>query len=156
MAAFQLDISYAQLAVFDSHLEKPFNDWGEKHVEQGFSWRPGSVSFGTLDSSGVVHLDIIGTDTLDVATSSAVRIISVPFAVPSHGEIEVASIHDGTKLLLPSGHHELIFEHGYTSGGAMWANLHFRKTETIPEPRILRADSELTPPTEFLMDAIPG
>lgn len=46
--SFTLDISYSQLAVFQKGMENPFNDWEDTHVNQGFAWRPGSVSFGSL------------------------------------------------------------------------------------------------------------
>ena len=55
---FTLDISYSQLVVFQKGMENPFNDWENTHVDQGFAWRPGSVSFwfttcrrGILDSN---------------------------------------------------------------------------------------------------------
>ena len=43
----KLDVSYGQVGVFWAILAKPFNDWSEAHVRQGFAWRPGSVSFKT-------------------------------------------------------------------------------------------------------------
>ena len=56
MATFLVEISHAQLAVFDSTLTAPFNDWTDDHVKQGFAWRPGSVSFMTLDTAGTFHV----------------------------------------------------------------------------------------------------
>jgi hypothetical protein len=44
---FNLNISYSQLAVFDASLDQPLNDWTPEHADQGFSWRPRSVSFRT-------------------------------------------------------------------------------------------------------------
>ena len=44
---FEMLVSYYHIAIFDTDLG--FNDWRDAHGKQGFSWRPGSVSFGTLD-----------------------------------------------------------------------------------------------------------
>ncbi|WNZ26896.1 hypothetical protein HJG54_28635 [Leptolyngbya sp. NK1-12] len=51
LASFQLRALYNQVAVFDPSLEYPYNDWLPQHAAQGFTWRPGSVSFGTLTQS---------------------------------------------------------------------------------------------------------
>ena len=48
MEKFIIDVSYSQIAVFNSELENPFNDWTDQHVLQGFSWREESGSFKTL------------------------------------------------------------------------------------------------------------
>ena len=46
---FQL--SYGQLSVFASALKDPYNDWTDQHISQGFTWRPGSVSFSSMVGS---------------------------------------------------------------------------------------------------------
>jgi hypothetical protein len=35
----KLSILYSQLAIFSADLAQPYNDWNERHVAQGFSWR---------------------------------------------------------------------------------------------------------------------
>jgi len=45
-AEFELGILYTTIAVMQPGED--FNDWNNTHVNQGFSWRPMSVSFGTL------------------------------------------------------------------------------------------------------------
>jgi hypothetical protein len=55
---FAIEILYRQIAVFRSRLEHPFNDWTPRHVKQGFSWRPGSVSFATLVESGPHSVEV--------------------------------------------------------------------------------------------------
>lgn len=156
MAAFNLNISYTQLAVFDSALSAPFNDWTDDHVDQGFAWRPGSVSFGTLESSGAICVEVFRSRVFEERTSSAERIIMVPFTVPKHGTIEIASIGSNAVLELPPGEYELTFEHGRDPEGAMWANLYFRSVESPVAPRIVRADAELNPPSILVMMANPA
>lgn len=156
MASFLLEISYTQLAVFDGSLAQPFNDWNDAHVRQGFSWRPGSVSFQTLQSAGAIAVQVFQSRTLDVTTSGAERIIAVPFTVPVSGEIEVASIASGASLSLVAGDYELTFEHGLGAELGMWANLYFERALRTVSPRIVRADAALKAPDAFLMTAEPA
>lgn len=156
MASFVLEISYAQLAVFDASLAQPFNDWSDAHVRQGFSWRPGSVSLRTIESTGPIAVQVFQSRTLDVGTSRAERIITVPFTVPVSGEIEVASIMYGASLLLPASEYELTFEHGTSTEAGMWANLYFERALQVVSPRIVRADAALVPPRTFVMTAGPA
>lgn len=156
MPSFSLHISYGQLAIFDASLTLPFNDWTAEHVRQGFAWRPGSVSFRTLDEGGEIEIEVSRTQTLDETTSSAARIIDVPFAVPESGNIEVASITAGVTLALPPGGCSLRFEHGIGNDQRMWAKLSFRPATTVVAPRIVRADAELMPPAVLVMEAVPA
>jgi len=155
MATFLLEVSYTQVAVFDSLLVSPFNDWTDAHIAQGFAWRPGSVSFGTLDSGGQLRVEVTQTP-VNAGASTAERIISVPFRVPDHGAIEVASIGSSVALELPGGEYDLTFEHGRDRAGAMWAHLHFRRVDKRAAPRVLRSDPELKVPEEFVMVAEPA
>jgi hypothetical protein len=155
MAQFNLDVSYNQVSVFDAKLDSPFNDWADEHVAQGFAWRPGSVSFGTLENAGTLAVDVFRSKEFE-ESSTASRIIVVPFSVPDHGLIEVASIASGVSLELPPGEYELTFEHGIDTDGQMWATFYFRLVDTPATPRVLRADAELSPPPALVMSAPPA
>src|SRR5262245_18641170 len=96
-------VSYAQIAVFASNLQQPFNDWTDKHFAQGFTWRPGSVSFRTLTEAGSHFVQIDVTDHAGAVSADAVRVTEVPFEVPRDGVVEVASISDSASLTLPAG-----------------------------------------------------
>lgn len=150
------EISYGQVSVFDANLRNPFNDWTDAHVAQGFAWRPGSVSFGTLDSSGTMTVEISTKPHFDEKTSSSARAISVPFTVPEDGRVEVASITSSSVIQLPAGEYELTFEHGRDDRAKMWANFHFNKVPTPILAKVLRADAELSPPEELIMIAEPA
>ncbi|HTE55125.1 MAG TPA: competence protein ComJ [Kofleriaceae bacterium] len=156
MATFSVEVSYAQLAVFDSTLAAPFNDWTDDHVNQGFAWRPGSVSFGTLDSAGPVVVEVLRSRTVDESKSAAERIIAVPFSVPEHGNIEIASIAGGVPLQIPPGEYELMFEHGRGPDHGMWANFYFRRVPAPALARVVRADAALVPPPVLVMTAEPA
>lgn len=156
MSQFTIEISYNQISVFDARLGDPFNDWLDEHVSQGFAWRPGSVSFGTLESAGPLAADVFRSRAFDEATSLASRVIAVPFSVPKGGAVELASIGSGVLLELPPGEYELTFEHGLDDGGQMWARFYFRAVGAPVPPRIIRADAELSVPDEFVMTAQPA
>jgi hypothetical protein len=144
MSALSLEVSYAPLAVFDATLAAPFNDWMDDHVNQGFAWRPGSVSFRTLDTAGAARVEVFRSHTLDESRSAAPRIVAVPFRVSQHGKIEVASTACGVVLEVPPGEYELTFEHGHEPGNGMWANLYFARVAAVVAPRLVRADAALT------------
>ena len=150
-----LDISYAQLAVFRSDLANPFNDWTEAHVAQGFAWRPGSVSFATIEASGPIDLEVAQAWP-PLASSRASRIISVPFAVGETGAVDVASIGDGETVSIPTGEYRLTFEHGLHADRGMWARLWFERVNAAVKPNVARADSDLAPVEPLLMDASPA
>ena len=84
----KLDVEYRQIAVFTAKLAKPFNDWTEEHVRQGFAWRSGSVSFQTLDDGPIDVAVIVGAAAIATDASRAIR---VPFRVDRPGKIEIAT-----------------------------------------------------------------
>lgn len=96
-------VSYNQVAVFDPSLARPFNEWTDKHVRQGFSWRPGSVSFRSLIEAGRHGVEIEIVDRMREVHPDAVRVIEVPFDVPEDGSLEVGSVIETIPLSLPAG-----------------------------------------------------
>jgi Competence protein J (ComJ) len=155
-ASFVLDVSYSQIAVFDSSLKQPFSFWTEKHANQGFAWRVGSVSFRTIDDGGrhVVEL-VVSSEDVELSPD-AVRIIQVPFEVPSSSSIEVASISDGFPLELQSGMYALRFEcFGLSQHSEPRVRLVFIKKDN-PTFDMLRADADLSLAGELLVEASPA
>lgn len=156
MSTFTLEVSYTQLAIFDARLANPFNDWSDAHVNQGFSWRPGSVSFATLESSGPIAVTVTRSAAASATDEAPERAIRVPFSVPVHREVEIATISGSVPVQLPEGEYALVFRHGRSSDGAMWATLAFEPMARPVTAEILRADAALTPPVELLMTAHPA
>jgi Competence protein J (ComJ) len=149
----ELDVSYGQVAIFQSRLPDPFNDWQDAHVRQGFSWRPGSVSFRTLDD-GSLKVEVgQGTPPIE---ADAVRVIRVPFTVDESGEVEVATISQAKLLELKPGTYSLTFEHGRMQQGQMWCRLYWEKVQAQVSAKVLRADPELAPEEVLLMEAQPA
>ncbi|HRI66419.1 MAG TPA: competence protein ComJ [Polyangium sp.] len=155
MSTFSLEVTYAQVAVFDTCLKHPFNDWSDEHVAQGFAWRPGSVSFSTLEPAGELVVRVERSAASPDVTN-AERAISVPFSVPIHGAIEIATIARSFAIEFVAGEYELSFVHGRRIDGTMTATFHFRPVESQTNPKILRADSALAPAPEFVMNAHPA
>lgn len=151
---FNIYISYSTIAVFDSSLAQPFNDWNDQHIAQGFSWRPGSVSFLTLEESGTYTVSITASEQVQVR-ADALRAILVPFTCPEHGRIEIASISESKLLECPPRTGGLLYESGFSSNGLLWCKLTFIIGPS-PEPRILVSDSEVVPLLSLLMSAEPA
>lgn len=107
---FDLFVSYSQIAVFLPDLENPFNPWTDEQIEQGFSQRPGSVSFKTSVESGIYSLRIIDGSPDDLPDSECIATVEVPFEVPENGEVEVASITDSHVIPITAGVVQLRFE----------------------------------------------
>jgi Competence protein J (ComJ) len=153
MRSFRMPISYSQVAVFDGRLEKPFNDWTDDHVRQGFSWRPGSVSFKTLLESGVANVDI-GESPSPVLDPRSVRAISVPFSVANGAIVELATITESHVIPIGVGTYQLIYETGW-GDSANWIHLIL-----IPNgdqfPAVLVQDKDLSPSHPLRMSAEPA
>src|SRR6266404_659623 len=109
ISSFDIDIFYCQIAVFQAGLKNPFNDWTETHVQQGFSWRAESVSFGTLDESGKAAVYITIPKNL-ILKPNTIRAIKVPFTVPQNGLVEIGSVTETQTVEIDSGTYELLFE----------------------------------------------
>lgn len=152
MDAFTIHVSFAQIAVFHGGLENPFNDWTDQHVAQGFSWRPGSVSFKALLESGPTAVEARVVDA--TPTTSGIRAIAVPFDGPEGGAIEIASIADGRTYDLPLGEYQLLFETGESEGG-VWCRFTFVRNGSRA-PQILAWDSEVLPSMPLRMHAEPA
>jgi competence protein J (ComJ) len=151
--SLKLYVTYQQVSLFDPMLPQPFNSWEDKHVAQGFSWRNGSVAFGTLNPDGEIVIEIAASR--EIRLSNAVkRAIIVPFEVPENGTLELATITESHQLAPPRNTKGILFEAGVDGRDDMY-KITFLVDET-PLPRILVADAELSPPTEYLMETVPG
>lgn len=148
MPSFDLNIIYSQISVFNSNLDEPFNDWSKAHVRQGFSWRERSVSFKTIETDGVVHVDFVVKEQF-VLDPNSIRTISVPFQCIG-GEIEIAAIAESQPLPLADGCYQLIFENGLQPQN--WCRITMILNGDL-EPRILVADQGISPNYPLVMEA---
>lgn len=151
-----VEVSYAQLSVFASSLPHPFNDWTDRHVLQGFAWRPGSVSFRSLVEAGLHSIEVDVVDRIGNVHDDAIRVLDVPFEVPSDGEVEIGSIGETIPISLPAGSFLLrceFLQSAHRAGEQV--RLTFARNDT-PRFEVVRADSELMPHGELLIDAEPA
>jgi hypothetical protein len=151
-----LEVSYAQLAVFASSLNQPFNDWTDRHVSQGFAWRPGSVSFRSMVEAGQHSVEINVADHVGAVHPDAVRVVDVPFEIPADGAVEVGSIMESVPLSLPAGSFLLRCEFLQPPSDACErVRLTFAKQDA-PRFAVVRADPELWLSGELLTTAQPA
>jgi len=151
-----VEVSYGQLAVFASSLMQPFNDWTDRHVSQGFAWRPGSVSFRSLVEAGRHLIEIDVANHVGVVRPEAVRVIEVPFEIPADGAVEIGSIAETVPLSLPAGSFLLRCEFLQSTGTeGERVRLTFAKMDA-PHFAIVRADPELSASGELLTTAQPA
>lgn len=149
----KLYVTYQQVSVFDPALPNPFNSWNDIHVAQGFSWRKGSVAFGTLEPDGHIEIEIY-SHINPLPSSDVIRAIVVPFSTPDGGKVEIATITESQLLAIPQDVKGLLFEAGL-GGQRNKYKITFITGES-PAPEILIGDDELTLPDEYLMEAEPG
>lgn len=152
MKNFGIEISYSQIAVFDNGLEDPFNNWNDQHVSQGFSWRPGSVSFQTPATSGRMNVEVSRVDELIEPVGE--RVIKVPFSCVVSDEVCIASISDSRQLRLAPKKYQLFYQAG-VNATAMWCRLTFVECES-PVAEVLKLGPGRDVPSDLLMLADPA
>ena len=153
---FDLFVSYSQVSVFMAGLNNPFNDWEQEHIDQGFAWREGSVSFATLEEAGTLHCEAVVADAWRLHPD-ADRAIRVPFSVAGGDSVEIASISDGVFFKLGAlGLCLLVFEIWVDKQADSQARFTFVPHQCSVVPAILKADGALRPPAELRMTARPA
>lgn len=151
-----VEVSYGHLAVFVSSLKRPFNDWTDQHVAQGFAWRPGSVSFRSMIEAGQHSVEIDVTNQMGTVHPDAMRVVEVPFEIPSDGAVEVGSIAETVPVSLPAGSFLLRCEFLQPASIAgERVRLTFAK-EDAPRFAVVRADPELSIDGDLLVTAQPA
>jgi hypothetical protein len=151
---FSLELAWSQVSLFDANLLDPFNDWNERHLHQGFTWRPGSVSFRTCERFGEVDVEIDLVGSLKVE-QDARRAIIVPFTTWG-GTIEISTIAQSEVIDIPAGRYALLFQTGIRNG-RQWVSFGLLESPYMPvEPVILRSDEDLDSHAPLLMEAEPA
>jgi hypothetical protein len=151
---FQLQLAWSQISLFDANLSDPFNDWTEQHLLQGFTWRPGSISFKLPVREGRVEVSVDLVDRIQVECDARWAIV-VPFTTFA-GLVEVSTIESSELLEVPAGRFAVIYQTGVRDRQA-WAHFGFLASPLVPvEPTILRGDHEVYARNGFLMEAEPA
>jgi len=149
--SFSINVLYSQLCIFLTKLLDPFNEWTQKNVDQGFSWRPGSVSFRSIEDGGTHYLTLSVVDTMPALNPSTIRAIEVPFKIEENASIEVGSIADGREIKLPSG----VFLLRCEFKGERKVDIIFCHCSE-PHFAVIKADAELVIEEPLLTTALPA
>jgi hypothetical protein len=168
--SFELLAAFSAIAVYDPLLAVPYNNWSKQHVQQGFTWQPGSVSFATIGSVEVAT-EIWLSNTLELLVETQ-RAVQVPFSVGEQNQIGVAGIGGIDKIVeVPSGTYNVLFENGFRYDvecdeeddelglRPMWCRITFVASQS-PQAAILRdvpglPEGQLTPTYPLFMKATP-
>ncbi|WP_445371966.1 competence protein ComJ [Methylomonas sp. HW2-6] len=148
-------LSYAQVCIFSSLLDQPFNDWSERNVSQGFSWRPGSSSFRTLVEDGDHQINVFIDEPIPPRLqANCIRAFKVPFETVD-GNIEISGISESTPLEISPGQYVLQVEFlQYENNCVPEINIRFNKGDT--DFSILKADEEIDSGSDLDLMAIPA
>jgi hypothetical protein len=151
---FQAVLIDTQITVFLPELDHSYNHWESRHAHQGFSWRPGSVSFGTFDTNETVPV-IVERREAYMPSSGDVIAIKVPFVVASNGIVLSDSLQTWP-IPIPPGNYALFFTAQPFAQGWQYL-ITFVPTEKPVEAEIIRADGirVRSDVKELLMDAEP-
>lgn len=147
-------LTYSFMTVHSPNLSRPFNQWAHVHSDQGFSWRPGSVSFGTIDSNGPFPTTVELRKSY-IPSSQAIRIIKVPFEVGPEGII-FSDPNEGWPVLIPAGYYAVYFAIEPIGEDVWRYTITFVPSESEVKAEIIKADNLLSPPPELLMEAEPA
>jgi hypothetical protein len=114
------------------------------------------VAFRAIEEGGR-HLVTVWVDADEREPApDAIRVIDVPFEVPSDGTVEIGSISDGVPLQLPPGTYQLRYE-CFERANSPSPRLHFLfYRDNNPHFNLVRADSDLHPGKELLLTASPA
>ena len=147
-------LSYSQLCIFLRSLAEPFNSWSDRSFSQGFSWRPGSVSFRALAEEGDHKISLFINETIPELAANVVRAFKVPFET-SDGDIEISSISDSTAIEIPAGQYSLQVEFLRLEAGEV-PEINVRLNKGDSGFAILRADEEVVTDGDFDLNAEPA
>jgi len=151
---FKIYISYSQLCVFVSSLDQPFNDWSDRNFSQGFSWRPGSVSFRALEDAGNHDIHLYINEQISKVDTKCIRAFQVPFEA-SDNEIEIGSISSSKLIQIKPGHYSLQVEF-YEARGDCLPVVIVRLNTGDADFLILQSDQEIIADGEFDLLAHPA
>ncbi|MFB9329279.1 competence protein ComJ [Paenibacillus aurantiacus] len=150
-------VSYSQIAVYNRDVDHPFSDWTDAHIRQGFTWREGAVSFGTIgDERSDIEVAVRKEAT---PAPDAIRAIVVPFETGAGGVMVSSILSQAYEYDVPPGNYELWFE--IVPGGPGEDGGRTRYVFTFipcgePKARIAKRDAGLTPGKTLLMVASPA
>lgn len=141
-----LDLCYRQFYIFRKGLKNPFNEWNEKHVEQGFSFRPESIGIMTISESGILHIDVLQDA---VICDNAKRILEFKFTVPNN-YVEIATVTASCFYKIKCGDYKVRIQLSSQREGEDLCRISFLPIANDDDlPRYVKYDSSVTRPCNF-------
>ncbi len=107
IAEFPLTALYKQVVVHRADLPRPGLLWDDDHVDQGFAWSEGIVSFGVPDHDGQCFLQIDVAEELELE-ANAEWAVQTPFEVDA--PLKIGTITNMRDVLVPNGGYNLVFQ----------------------------------------------
>lgn len=107
LTEFDLTILYTQLVVHHAELHLPGLLWDDDHVDQGFAWSKGIVSFGVPDHDGQCLLRVNVSDELKL-DAGAEWAVQVPFEVSAL--LKIGTVTNMRDVFVPKGLYNLVFQ----------------------------------------------
>jgi len=155
MKTFQIEtqIVYSQVVLFNNTIEYPFSNWSDTHVNQGFVWREGTISFGSLDESDDSLINFILRKTNDFEWDIDSKIqIALPFHVLS--TIEFGSLFETVEVDLPNALYQIYFEAKEVNNRGIYNITFVQNSNPISIVNCL--EDGRNPPVNLLMDGEPA
>lgn len=126
----------------------------QQHILQGFTWRPGCVTFRLLDDLSDQRTEVVLAAKTQ-PNPAAERAIVVPFEVSAANMVAISDMVTTEQFSLREGTYALLFETGRIGDEACWLRLTFVPNAS-PIAAVLRADDALAPQYPLLMTAEPA
>ncbi len=150
----ELEIAYQQISIFNYGVEKPFSNWTADHIAQGFTLRTEAIGIMTLNQAGRIKTNI---DKNESILDEAKRIYIFPFQVNGGRGIEIATIVEGFPIEIEDGKYSLLIQLGEISTEMEWCCFSFcNYNQNSMQPKIIRADMNITKRSNFLLKANPA
>ncbi|SCX19021.1 MULTISPECIES: competence protein ComJ [Agrobacterium] len=105
---FPLTVLYTQVVVHLPNLPRPGLLWDDAHVDQGFAWSEGIVSFGVPDHDGECLIRIDVADAVKVE-ADAEWAVQTPFDA-SVSPLKIGTIANMRDVAVPNGLYNLVFQ----------------------------------------------
>lgn len=109
-AGLSLTVSNRLLCICEPGPDAPA-DWTERHVDQGFYWRPGCVCFITLAAGSELGISVKEADVTELSPHAQQAIV-VPYEVSPAGLVQIATPVNLALAPVRAGARALIFETG--------------------------------------------
>lgn len=103
-----LMIEYTQVLVYNKNHPSPGLIWTNEHVQQGFAWSEGLVSFGVPDHDDECRLQVILSDDTELSHVDVIWAVQVPYVVTE--PLQIGTVFDTQEVNIPAGNYNLIFE----------------------------------------------